>query len=502
MINPYKKNAKLVLSNGIVFPGFFFGASGTAFGEVVFNTGMTGYQEVITDPSYYGQILTFTYPEIGNTGINLEDSESSISVKGIIVRNYSSNNSNWRSLKNFNQWLVEKNIVGLHGIDTRALVKILRSNGSMNGVITSEDKTVESCLKIIHDAPKMEGLNLSKIVSTNGQYLWKSHTQTIFDLRKRYDKTSKKLKIVAIDFGIKNSILYRLVSHGCEVLVLPSQSSLKDVLSYKPDGIFFSNGPGDPSSVSEGIDLAKSLIEYGEIPMFGICLGHQIFGLALGGSTYKLPFGHRGLNHPCGKNNKIEIISIMFEMKNESLNGTNKRKNEDFLKELDKDRRQKSCEYAVLVSLLEPESELYNAGIVDVSYRFPKMYVIRPQFFLPIISLLRNASMETLKYKSQIDLMKRENYDITNFESTLEQFKNAVGKNVSLAQDRFNDAISEIDKSITHLQKTKEALILSKKHLLSADSKSQDLTVKKLTRNNPTMKKKFNDLNNFEDEVA
>ncbi len=201
-------------------------------------------------------------------------------------------------------------------------------------------------------------------------------------------------------------------------------------------------------------------------------------------------------------NNKIEIVSIMFEMKNESLNGTNKRKNEDFFKELDKDRRQKSCEYAVLVSLLEQDSELYNAGIVDVSHRFPKMYVIRPQFFLPIISLLRNSSMETLKYKSQIDLMKRENYDITNFESTLEQFKNAVGKNVSLAQDRFNDAISEIDKSISHLQKTKEALILSKKHLLSADSKSQDLTVKKLTRNNPTMKKKFNDLNNFEDEVA
>jgi len=199
---------------------------------------------------------------------------------------------------------------------------------------------------------------------------------------------------------------------------------------------------------------------------------------------------------------EIEVVSIMFEMKNESENGTNKRKNEDFFKELDKDRRQKSCEYAVLVSLLEPESDLYNAGIVDVSHRFPKMYVIRPQFFLPIISLLRNASMETLKYKSQIDLMKRENYDITNFENTLEQFKNAFGKNVSLAQDRFNDAISEIDKSITHLQKTKEALILSKKHLLSADSKSQDLTVKKLTRNNPTMKRKFDDLNKLEDEVA
>ena len=197
--------------------------------------------------------------------------------------------------------------------------------------------------------------------------------------------------------------------------------------------------------------------------------------------------------------NKIEIVSIMFEMKNQSADGFNKRKNEDFFKELDKDRTQKSCEYAVLVSLLEPESELYNSGIVDVSYKYPKMFVIRPQFFLPIISLLRNASFETLKYKTQIDLMKRENYDITNFESTLDQFKNAVGKNVSLAQDRFNDAISEIDKSISHLQKTKEALLVSKKHLLSADSKSQDLTVKKLTKNNPTMKKKFNDLKNEED---
>ncbi len=197
--------------------------------------------------------------------------------------------------------------------------------------------------------------------------------------------------------------------------------------------------------------------------------------------------------------NKIEIVSIMFEMKNESLNSTYKRKNEEFLKELDKDRREKSCEYAVLVSLLEPDSELYNSGIVDVSHRFPKMYVIRPQFFIPIISILRNASLESLKYKSQIDLMKRENYDITNFENTLAQFKNAVGKNVSLAQDRFNDAISEIDKSINHLQKTKEALLLSKKHLLSADSKSQDLTVKKLTKNNSTMKKKFNDLNKSKD---
>jgi carbamoyl-phosphate synthase small subunit len=309
MINLYKKNAKLVLSNGMIFPGFSFGASGTAIGEIVFNTGMTGYQEVITDPSYFGQILTFTYPEIGNTGINIEDSESNKTVKGIIVRNYSSNNSNWRSHKNFDQWLFEKNIIGLYGIDTRALVKILRSNGSMNGVLTSEDKTVESCLRIIDETPKMEGLNLSKLVSTKEQYLWRDSSETNFDVRKIYSENSRKQKVVAIDFGIKKSILNRLVSHGCEILVLPSKSTLKDVLSNNPDGIFFSNGPGDPSSVSEGIDLARSLIKHGEIPMFGICLGHQIFGLALGGSTYKLPFGHRGLNHPCGKDNQIEITS-------------------------------------------------------------------------------------------------------------------------------------------------------------------------------------------------
>ena len=309
MTNTYKKNAKLVLSNGFVFPGFSFGNSGTAVGEIVFNTGMTGYQEVITDPSYHGQLLTFTYPEIGNTGINHEDSESSITVKGIIVRNYSSNNSNWRSLKNFNEWLVEKNIIGLYGIDTRALVKILRSNGSMNGVLTSEDRTAESCLEILNETPKMEGLNLSKVVSTKKQYLWRNPTETDFDYRKAYSEKPNKFKVVAIDFGIKKSILNRLVSHGCEILVLPSRSSLKDVLTNKPDGIFFSNGPGDPSSVTEGIDLARSLIEYGEIPMFGICLGHQIFGLALGGSTYKLPFGHRGLNHPCGMNSQIEITS-------------------------------------------------------------------------------------------------------------------------------------------------------------------------------------------------
>ena len=309
MNHPFKKNAKIVLSNGITFSGYSFGALGSTVGEIVFNTGMTGYQEVITDPSYFGQILTFTYPEIGNTGINFEDSESDKYVKGLIVRNYSRNNSNWRSKQDLNQWLIDNKIVGIYGVDTRAIVKILRSNGSMNGLITSEKTDLDTCLEIISNAPDMRGLNLSKKVSTKTNYLWEETTKTDFDVRKKLSHNINKLKIVAIDFGIKKSILNRLVSHGCEVLVLPSHTSFEDVLCHDPDGIFFSNGPGDPSSVLDGIKLAKSLIKYGEIPMFGICLGHQIFGLALGGNTYKLGFGHRGLNHPCGLNNNIEITS-------------------------------------------------------------------------------------------------------------------------------------------------------------------------------------------------
>ena len=193
-------------------------------------------------------------------------------------------------------------------------------------------------------------------------------------------------------------------------------------------------------------------------------------------------------------NENIEIISIMFEMKNENSTTNNKRRNEDFFKELDKDRNEKSCEYAVLVSLLEQDSDLYNSGIVDVSHRFPKMYVIRPQFFIPIISLLRNASLKSLKYKRELEVEKAKKVDITNFENTLSQFKNAVGNNVRLASDRFKEAISGIDKTIKQLEKTKEALLLSEQHLQRANTKSQDLTVKKLTYNNPTMRKEFKNL--------
>jgi hypothetical protein len=189
-----------------------------------------------------------------------------------------------------------------------------------------------------------------------------------------------------------------------------------------------------------------------------------------------------------------EIVSIMFEMKNESDTTATKTKNEDFLKELDKDRNEKGCEYAVLVTLLEPESELYNAGIVDVFHRYPKMYVVRPQFFLPIISLLRNAAMNSLQYKSELALVKSQNIDITNFENELDSFKAAFGKNYELASKKFQTAIDEIDKSIDHLQKTKEALLGTDRNLRLANDKAQDVTIKKLTRSNPTMAQKFSDL--------
>ena len=310
MERSFKKHAKLILQNGVVFKGFSFGAKGRALGEVVFNTGMTGYQEVITDPSYFGQILVFTYPEIGNTGINFEDSESDNNiVKGIIVRNFSNNTSNWRSKLSLNQWLKKNNVIGLFGIDTRALVKILRNNGSMNGIIISDDISIESCKNYLNKTPTMSGLNFASQVSTKKEYFW-NHNESNFSFGNiKSIHKQKNLKVVAIDFGIKKSILNRLSYYGCDVIVLPYKTSIDKVLSYEPNGIFFSNGPGDPSSVYEGIKLAKELIEIGNIPMFGICLGHQIFGLALGGKTYKLSFGHRGLNHPCGIGNKIDITS-------------------------------------------------------------------------------------------------------------------------------------------------------------------------------------------------
>ena len=305
-----QNTAILLLSDGTLIEGKSFGARGTVFGEIVFNTGITGYQEVITDPSYFGQLITFTYPELGNTGVNLDDQESdSPSVKGIIARRFAHQSSNWRSRKTFEDWLQDENVVGIYGVDTRALVRHLRTAGTMNAAISSTGReSAAGLLKKIRDTPLMLGLDLTGKVTTKKNYKWQSTTPVEFDKRVR-SRQDNPFKVVAIDFGIKRSILDRLVAHGCEVNVLPSNAELSDFLALEPEGIFFSNLPGDPASVKSGIALADRLIKEKDIPMFGICLGHQILGLALGCKTFKLPYGHRGLNHPCGQTGRVEITS-------------------------------------------------------------------------------------------------------------------------------------------------------------------------------------------------
>ena len=310
MLSSSVKPAFLILADGTFFEGKGFGYIGKAIGEVVFNTGITGYQEVLTDPSYFGQLVTFTYPEIGNTGVNQDDQESSHpSVKGVIVREFSKSPSNWRSTDSFETWLNRENIVGISGIDTRSLVRHIRRFGAMNGIISTDGKLSPlELLEQLNNSPDMEGLNLVNEVTTNSPYIWNSHCSVEFDCRIKKQKSSP-YKVVAIDFGIKKSILERLVSHGCEVNVVPSNSDISLVLDLDPEGVFFSNGPGDPAAVTDGIDLAKKLIHEIDLPMFGICLGHQILGLAAGGTTFKLPYGHRGLNHPCGTKGRLEITS-------------------------------------------------------------------------------------------------------------------------------------------------------------------------------------------------
>tara|TARA_Y100001968_G_C19393430_1_gene736890 strand:- start:328 stop:1491 length:1164 start_codon:yes stop_codon:yes gene_type:complete len=310
-MNSFQDNkAILLLADGTFMEGKSFGYKADAIGEVVFNTGMTGYQEVITDPSYFGQLVTFTYPEFGNTGINNDDNESeSISVRGVIVRQYNSNPSNWRSLKSINEWFIQKKIVGIYDLDTRALVRHIREFGSMNGLISTDMKSsYDQLQRKLLNSINMEGSNLVENVSTTSAFDWNSPCPVDFDKRLSI-KNDQRYRVIAIDFGIKKSILYRLASHGCDVTVLPANTDLSTVMSFEPEGVFFSNGPGDPSAVDNGISLAKSLIKETQIPIFGICLGHQILGLALGGKTFKLNYGHRGLNHPCGISGRLEITS-------------------------------------------------------------------------------------------------------------------------------------------------------------------------------------------------
>ena len=309
MIASSRNSALLVLADGTVLEGEAFGHRGDAMGEVVFNTGMTGYQEVLTDPSYSGQLVTFTYPELGNTGVNLDDQESSRPhARGVIARQLSPTPSSWRCQQSLQTWLEEQRVVGISGVDTRALVRHLREVGAMNGVISSDGSTPKQLMELLQQAPSMEGLNLADQVSTKDPYSWRSTCAVGFDQRLKRQIDSP-YRVVAIDFGIKRAILDRLVAHGCEVTVLPASSDLATVLSSQPEGVFLSNGPGDPAAVTGGIALVKDLLNKVDIPLFGICLGHQIIGLAMGGRTFKLAYGHRGLNHPCGTTGQVEITS-------------------------------------------------------------------------------------------------------------------------------------------------------------------------------------------------
>ncbi|MBQ8961078.1 MAG: glutamine-hydrolyzing carbamoyl-phosphate synthase small subunit [Ruminococcus sp.] len=277
------EKAYLMLANGRVFEGYSFGAKGTVIGEVVFTTGLTGYQETLTDPSYYGQIVTQTFPLIGNYGVNSQDNESARSyVSGYIVREHCDAPSNFRCEGNINDFLTEHNIIGICGIDTRCLTRIIRESGVMNGVITTEDPTA-----------KKEEL-LAQIAAYSVKDAVKSVTDTV---TRTYDPEEKKFRVVLFDFGYKRNIRQELVKRGCEVIVVPADTTAQQVKELAPDGIMFSNGPGDPAENTEIIGNIREIQKLG-IPIFGICLGHQLMALANGGRTEKLKYGHRGANQP------------------------------------------------------------------------------------------------------------------------------------------------------------------------------------------------------------
>ncbi|MGF1493853.1 MAG: glutamine-hydrolyzing carbamoyl-phosphate synthase small subunit [Microcoleaceae cyanobacterium] len=304
--------ALLVLADGTSYCGWSFGASGTVVGEVVFNTGMTGYQEVLTDPSYFGQIVLFTYPELGNTGINLEDAESDHpQVRGVVARNACHQPSNWRSTQTLPKYLQQYQIPGIYGIETRALTRKIRTEGAINGALSTEILDPAELQAIVQQAPNMAGLNLVSQVTTNKTYEWSEPTGSNWEFSQTItgsSETKPRYTVVAIDFGVKRNILRRLASYGCRVIVVPASTTAEEILNYNPDGIFLSNGPGDPAAVQEGIITAQELLK-AEKPMFGICMGHQILGLSFGGESYKLKFGHRGLNQPCGLQQQVEITS-------------------------------------------------------------------------------------------------------------------------------------------------------------------------------------------------
>ncbi len=289
------KRAILALEDGTYFVGYSFGAEGEIIGEVVFNTSMTGYQEIITDPSYKGQIVVLTYTQIGNYGINTQDVESErVQVNGLVIKEFSGIYSNWRAVKGLDEYLKENGVIGIWGIDTRALVKKIRERGAMNGIISTVDLEPKSLVQKARNYVDISELDLVKEVATKEVYYWKEGD---WDLFKGYLSFDRERPIIAVvDFGVKRNILRRLVQEGARVVVIPPEDAQKTIEKLQPDAIFLSNGPGDPQRVVEGIRLVRAYME--QLPIMGICLGHQIIGLALGGKTYKLKFGHHGGNHP------------------------------------------------------------------------------------------------------------------------------------------------------------------------------------------------------------
>ena len=295
-----RTSALLALEDGTVYHGESIGAIGQSVGEVVFNTSMTGYQEILTDPSYCRQIVTLTYPHIGNVGVNAEDEESTnIVASGLIIRDLSPVVSSWRSEEALDSYLERHNVVGLAGIDTRALTRRLRDKGAMKGCIVAGDNIdIDAAIAAAQAFDGLKGMDLAKVVTTKSPYQW---DKSCWHLSGESQAVAERFHVVAYDFGAKSNILRMLVERGCRLTVVPAQTSAEDVLALNPDGVFLSNGPGDPEPCTYAIEAIQTLLEK-ELPLFGICLGHQLLALACGAKTVKMKFGHHGANHPVQEN--------------------------------------------------------------------------------------------------------------------------------------------------------------------------------------------------------